>query len=684
MKFNFRQSLLLLTSTFGVLTVANSVSIININRDITSTSGTTLIKDIGKISKTVVAEAQGDVNFNKVTSNLGYKHSEFSPTGIFVTKDSVIDIYCPEVNNVYAVVGQWGKYKDLNEGRELRPEKIALAPGNLTVFQPKQDGMLYISNQSTDIDIKVMINVINGITVPTFTLDETTSEEFNQLINTTTSPFVELVGKNFFGTFQIALANELWKNNLAAINKLNDIIKNWDEVYELSNYVSGLSLDFDGVAKKHHNLIHITNPDTGGGSASAGDYFLRFHQGGDIKGLFKNKNSQWGLWHETGHTYQNPNYTFDGFGEVSVNINSFWIQEEQGFRNRMFTDKNAIAAIKNHINSTNPNKGIKDLNVWGRLGVFLQLHMAYGKEFFPRLNQEYRLLTQSEKPKSDAEKYQSFIKVTSKTVNRNLIPFFEKWGIHANAETIKAVQSYPLLKTEIWNNIFDGNIEDKAIIDYKLEKYNPLTGVKIKQDKILNLNVGDKVDQTAVKNALENVSSDMEFSEIAEPDWNAVNWNNKENINYSSVSLSQPNKSGNKYLVPTKVTANNSIRVFGLGDIYQGIFGLNTTEKKFFISPKTSRMHSYFKGKPYVSVSISDENGNVIYDVTANGDDSTMKFNGLNNISFKNNYKIKFWFAEANRGMYYEQGRWNKVRNNGNSEITFEIIDNSWVRENWV
>jgi len=51
--------------------------------------------------------------------------------------------------------------------------------------------------------------------------------------------------------------------------------------------------------------------------------------------------------------------------------------------------------------------------------------MAYGKEFFPTLNQEYRLLSPEEKPKTDAEKYQTFIKMTSKIANRNLIPFFE-------------------------------------------------------------------------------------------------------------------------------------------------------------------------------------------------------------------------------------------------------------------
>jgi len=69
--------------------------------------------------------------------------------------------------------------------------------------------MLYISNQSFTTNISVNINVENGIKVPTFKVNETTSEEFNQQLNETSSPFVEIIGNNVFGTFQISLANEL-------------------------------------------------------------------------------------------------------------------------------------------------------------------------------------------------------------------------------------------------------------------------------------------------------------------------------------------------------------------------------------------------------------------------------------------------------------------------------------------
>lgn len=675
MKFNFKQSLLLIISTAGILSIAGNINMIN-SKNLNSSNIN--IKTTKKIRKIVTAEAEGNIVNNTINSNLSYHHSQFSPTGIFVTKSSIVNIFAPRIDtNIYAFIGQWGPYQNINDGKTLNPEKIILNSG-INVFIPSQDGMLYISNQNPIIDFPVIIDVENGIEVPTFKVNETTNEEFNQKLNETSSPFVELIGNNVFGTFQINLAKQLWKNNLTSINKINDTLKNWDEIYELSNYTSGLSSNFDGIAQKYHNKIQIANPDNGGGYAYATNYYISFqNKTGAGKDLFINpKSDQWGLWHEIGHTYQNPDYDFSGFGEVTVNINSFWVQEELSFRNRIFGDKNTIANIKNYVNSTDPNKKITDLDVWGRLGIFLQLHMTYGKEFFPTLNQEYRVLTPKEKPITDAEKYQTFIKMTSKTTNRNLIPFFEKWGIHANQATINTVAQYPQLTKDIWNNIFDNHIENNAIIDYKLNKYEPVSGVKIEQDAMLNLNVGNQVNQSEAIKTLTNITNDMKIEAVTEPNWNSINWKNENTNDYSTVTISEPNKTSNKYLIPTKIITNNTIRILGLGDIENGIFGLNTTEKKLFINPRNNPIHSYFKNKAYVTISVTDENNDVIYNMTVNGDEATMKFTELNNISYKNNYKIKFWFAEANRGLYYGNTQWNQV-GKGNDEIIFHVINDN-------
>ncbi|MDQ7982593.1 MAG: M60 family metallopeptidase [Spiroplasma sp.] len=477
MKFNFKQNLLLIASIFGIAATANKITITNKNNpSINNNIDNNLIKR-KNFTKNIIASPQGDVNLNTKKSNTWLNHSEFTPTGIFVLNNiTELNIFCPKTeDNVYAVIGQWGSYKSLG-GEEITPIKISLKPNQITKitnWSSLTNGMLYISNQSEKNYLEVLITVKDGIKIPTFNVNETTPQAFNEQLNLGWTPFVELVGKNVFATLQYDLAYDLWSNNLAAINKINQVINMWDCSYEISNHVSGLSLNGSGLTKKYHNMIHITNPDHSTAwnvYAYATNYRITFpYDSGAGFHLFTNPIvDQWGLWHEIGHTYQNLDYMFDGFQEVTVNINAFFIQEEFGFRNRMFERSETIWAIKNYINSTNPNKYIEELDVWGRLGLFLQLHMGYGKEFFPKLNQEYRRLSSLEKPKNNNEKYQTFIKLTSKIVNRNLMPFFKKWGVDIDFETKQIIQKYPLLRTDIWNNIFDNHIEEKTIIDYKL------------------------------------------------------------------------------------------------------------------------------------------------------------------------------------------------------------------------
>ena len=77
------------------------------------------------------------------------------------------------------------------------------------------------------------------------------------------------------------------------------------------------------------------------------------------------------------------------------------------------------------------------MNEFEKLVMFWQLHLAYGDQFYPKLHQMYRMLHDVEMPKSDDEKKQMFIYMTSKAAGQNLIPFFEKWGLTPNEETVE-------------------------------------------------------------------------------------------------------------------------------------------------------------------------------------------------------------------------------------------------------
>jgi len=56
-----------------------------------------------------------------------------------------------------------------------------------------------------------------------------------------------------------------------------------------------------------------------------------------------------------------------------------------------------------------------------KVAMFWQLQMAFGDNFYPTLSQLYRT-----DHLAVGDKQQEFVQITSKLVNRNLLPFFEK------------------------------------------------------------------------------------------------------------------------------------------------------------------------------------------------------------------------------------------------------------------
>ncbi|WP_338974141.1 M60 family metallopeptidase [Spiroplasma endosymbiont of Tricholauxania praeusta] len=144
---------------------------------------------------------------------------------------------------------------------------------------------------------------------------------------------------------------------------------------------------------------------------------------------------------------------------VTVNISALWVEREFGFQNNL---------IKSHA-----DKNFDKQSLFVKLGMFWQLDQAFGKWFYSTLNQSCRLLDDKLLPTDNELKKQFFIQMTSKIANRNLIPFFAKWGIKADEDTEKIVSKYSKLTKEIWNNIFDGHYD--AIVEHELRSYQPVT-----------------------------------------------------------------------------------------------------------------------------------------------------------------------------------------------------------------
>lgn len=284
-------------------------------------------KNKGTEYGTYEVQPLGDSNKRYQIEKRNMPHSELQQTGIFVKAGEVLEVTVNNENsNLSISIGQYGAYSVLNDGEAVNFITMDLHQGKNEITS-EIEGMVYLKNKSDSMES--LVEVKGGQKVPFFIVNSTSKEEWIEMIQTMQSaPFVELKGENMIGTFQLA-AN---KETLAQIN-VNELLKYWDEVVALSDETYGFKRGTEGNFDKSNHPVHIVNPDSGAGWASATHYRITFQvdTGAGKSALTGGREDEnWGLWHEIGHTYQTPAYKWYEMGEATVNISSAYVMRHYG------------------------------------------------------------------------------------------------------------------------------------------------------------------------------------------------------------------------------------------------------------------------------------------------------------------------------------------------------------------
>ncbi|AOX43518.1 hypothetical protein S100390_v1c01750 [Spiroplasma sp. NBRC 100390] len=414
----------------------------------------------------------------KNRENRWFRHSEFKPTGYFLEAGIKYEIIINKneyLTNIFFRVGQWGKYKNINNGHEYFESFLVI--GETSIVIPEYSGVLYIEdNNQTDLEV---IDIVTDdseefIKIPTFKINETDQTEFITQIKTTKSPFVEFVSKHYFATMQ----TDMIKNVVLSRpqHSFNVTLNHWDNVWNWTNDFYGLNAKNKDISKKFPQYIHIANEDNSWGYANATHGRVMFQNStGAGKDLFLDQiTDQWPLWHETGHTYQTLQYKWHDLTEVSNNLSALYIQQKLGIQLRIYKESEKQQAIKRYLAQQNENKDFNnlsgDIGSWIRLGMLWQLQMGFGHNFYPVLNKIYRQINNGKDSESmprfdtDEKKIQMFIRITSYVTDYNLKQFFNEWGIKLTAETENIISRYKPLTKPIWNNIAELKTEFDPII----------------------------------------------------------------------------------------------------------------------------------------------------------------------------------------------------------------------------
>lgn len=410
-------------------------------------------------------------------------HSSLEATGLFLPKGEELIINVTEVpENAEVKVGQWGEYDNV---ANITNGKLNFAGGTLKLVQGENrmtntqtGGMVYINNLSDSQTLHVSLS--GGKKVPFYIQGTSDAALFRaDLENAVDVPFMELVNEHVIATIRIDRAKDIFLKE----NQVENFLTYAKETVELENQVA--DLDFDGLYSKHKakQRLHIANPTTGAGALYCTNYYLGIHsKSTSDRTVFNSKPGQtsWGLFHEIGHSYQNPYYTWDNMVEVTVNIYSNYVQSHMAGLHSPFDaveSKNAINAYRRPVKRYFDNKAKdptwsieKEISAnpsnyhFGVLGMYIGLERAFGTDFYPVLNRMYRTLPTDQLPKSNTDKQQMFVLLTSKLVKQDLTPYFDFWGIPITEQTRNKLDqlNFPVLEKEIWKDLLASEAEEQA------------------------------------------------------------------------------------------------------------------------------------------------------------------------------------------------------------------------------
>ena len=154
----------------------------------------------------------------------------------------------------------------------------------------------------------------------------------------------------------------------------------------------------------------------------------------------------WGLYHETGHNHQSPDWTFGGTVEVTVNLFTMYVLETVCGQDP--TAGHGAISDATRAKKTRAYLAHPDFERWKRdpflgLIMYIQMEQAFGWDAFKKVFAEYRRLPRAERPRSDDAKRDQWLVRFSRTVGRDLGPFFGAWHVPVSDAARKEVADLP-------------------------------------------------------------------------------------------------------------------------------------------------------------------------------------------------------------------------------------------------
>ena len=290
---------------------------------------------------------------------------------------------------------------------------------------------------------KTQVEIDGAVEALFFVLGKTSLDEWQQKIKNCLAPWAELATDRIV----LTVPSEV----IRSLDNPEELMKFWNDVLDACAELASIP------QKRERPERIVADVQISAGYMHSG-YPIMTHLDAakvmvDIACLMTNSHGAvWGLFHEIGHNHQSPDWTFEGTGEVTVNLFTLYVLDKvcgiPPERTRKELSREGRAeAIRKYLSA-----GAK-FEDWKRdpflaLIMYVQIQEAFGWDAFKKVFAEYRQLKPQDRPKTDDEKRDQWLIRLSRTVGRNLSKFFEVWGVPVSEQAKQAVSDLPIWMPE--------------------------------------------------------------------------------------------------------------------------------------------------------------------------------------------------------------------------------------------
>ncbi|WP_242227855.1 putative mucin/carbohydrate-binding domain-containing protein [Bacillus cereus group sp. BfR-BA-01392] len=613
--------------------------------------------------RTFYVPGKGDVTEERDRLKVDWELAANEPTGIYAKPNEEMKIKIKGDKSIKAFIGT-------HAYDEEDPKEFDLTPGENVISSPV-GGILYFYNPNNQGDITAEVTN-GGSHFPLFILGKHTKKDWDEMLKKYENPYaVELRGERSLITSSYDAVQDYMKNT-----DPTELLKLHDQIIRIENKISGLSEESVGVAKApKHYVQFVENRYPEEGDWMNAYYYRTSYVKNAMKYVLDSKELKtdgWGPWHEVGHLHQQAPWEWEDLGEVTVNIYSLAVQTKFGHQTRLEEEERYKAAFA-YLGQTDAQEKMDEFE---KLVMFWQLHLAYGDQFYPKLHQMYRMLQNTEMPKSDEEKKQLFIYMTSKLAGQNLTPFFEKWGLTPKDDTRDKIEklNLPKLEKEIWLSTDSNPIREKQTGLYEVPYGEP------NDTKIQNVEIGTTYDEKKAKELVQNLGEGVKTTGVIMQD--------KPEVGEKTVKVEIMDEKGNKNFIPVVVNIGygDSLVFKGINYVDDGeirsIVTLQHNQKKFSAISRPNKVHGNFGEETYFEFTLEDKNRIEKKKVTVRGNDKTEEFAKIiNGLDFEYGDVVKVYHAEPDRLNWHQNNNFiGQGKARGEKNLFFRITQNGFER----